>query len=146
MVNVFAERHRQEVIRRARGDFQVPSLQHMAALKLFHTTPNLKRILDGHSVTRLKRKYAEGSVDWRPYAAPATTIQRIIRSYLIRARALLGKLERTISGDFHRFPNTPTSRELCRRHIEGEETRKIGDRARTMHFAKLSYRSHKWHA
>ena len=55
----------------------VPTLATMAALTMFHTTG-----------------YADGSVDdyWEPYAAPATRIQRTIRSYFVRVRALLGEL------------------------------------------------------
>ena len=55
----------------------VPTLATMAALTIFHTTG-----------------YADGSVDdyWEPYNAPALRIQRTIRSYLVRGRALLGSL------------------------------------------------------
>ena len=62
----------------------VPTLATMAALTLFHTTG-----------------YADGSVDdyWQPYnqalrkqIPAALRIQRTIRSYLVRGRALLGIL------------------------------------------------------
>ena len=55
---------------RRRSDY-IPSLTAMAALTLFHNQ--------------------DVSVDYTPYAAPATTIQKIIRSYLSRARTVLGR-------------------------------------------------------
>ena len=52
----------------------VPTLASMAALTLLHTTG-----------------YADG-IDWEAYNPPALRIQRTIRSYLVRGRALLGIL------------------------------------------------------
>ena len=68
----------------------VPTLATMAALTMFHTTG-----------------YADGSVDdyWEPYAAPATRIQRTIRSYFVRVRALLGEL--VVNRTLHLFTARP---------------------------------------
>ena len=52
----------------------VPTLATMAALTLLHTTG-----------------YADG-IDWEAYNPPVLRIQRTIRSYLVRGRALLGIL------------------------------------------------------
>ena len=52
----------------------VPTLASMAALTLLHTTG-----------------YADG-IDWEAYNPPVLRIQRTIRSYLVRGRALLGSL------------------------------------------------------
>ena len=52
----------------------VPTLATMAALTLLHTTG-----------------YADG-IDWEAYNPPVLRIQRTIRSYLVRGRALLGSL------------------------------------------------------
>ena len=66
----------------------MPSLATMAALTLFRNTAN-------------------GDDDyWEPYAAPATTIQKIIRSYLARAHSLLGPL-----GAVRENPHTPLIRD-----------------------------------
>ena len=56
----------------------VPSLQLLAAYTLFHNPEHGAGAVDNYCL---------------PYTAPAITIQKTVRSYLARARALLGQLQ-----------------------------------------------------
>lgn len=99
----------------------VPSLQLLAALTLFRNTG-----------------YGEGSVaDYcLPYTAPATTIQKTIRSYLARARALLGELQGR-TGRMLRAPST------CLRLAGTTNTPLLDYRAMRIHGERLTYKYHK---
>ena len=104
----------------------VPSLQLLAALTLFRNTG-----------------YGEGSVaDYcLPYTAPATTIQKTIRSYLARARALLGELQGR-TGRMLRAPSTclRIQRQLL---YPTTNTPLLDYRAMRIHGERLTYKYHK---
>ena len=102
----------------------VPTLATMAALTMFHTTG-----------------YADGSVDdyWEPYAAPATRIQRTIRSYFVRVRALLGEL--AVNRRLYTFSQPDLSRfmSLYMNKPVGS-TVELAERATRVHAARIKYK------
>ena len=104
----------------------IPSLAVMAALTLFHNG------------------YGEGSVEdyWEPYAAPATRIQKTIRSYLVRTRALLGDLTvrswSTVYPSGGRFEFLYRDNPVHRRREQFWGP--LANRATRMHGARLKYK------
>ena len=99
----------------------VPTLATMAALTMFHTTG-----------------YADGSVDdyWEPYAAPATRIQRTIRSYLVRGRALLGILG--FKARLYTFSQADLSRFMDL--YEDKSTVELAERAVRIQASRIQYK------
>lgn len=93
----------------------MPSLATMAALTLFRNTAN-------------------GDDDyWEPYAAPATTIQKIIRSYLARARTLLGPLKEGWKVWGSSYPRQYRIRK------KSHNLRELAQRSRRMNWARIQY-------
>ena len=104
----------------------VPALATMAALTLFRNPG-----------------YGEDSVEdyWHPRGnidvnAPAIKIQKSIRSYLARARALLGELQGR-TGRMLRAPST------CLRLAGTTNTPLLDYRAMRIHGERLTYKYHK---
>ena len=109
----------------------VPTLANMAALTLFHTTG-----------------YADGSVDeyWQPYnqalrkqIPAALRIQRTIRSYLVRGRALLGSLG--FKRRLYTFSQPDLSRfmDLYMKKPVGS-TVELAERATRIHASRIGYK------
>mgnify|MGYP005669967187 FL=1 len=99
----------------------VPTLATMAALTLLHTTG-----------------YADG-IDWEPYNAPALRIQRTIRSYLVRGRALLGSLG--FKRRLYTFSQPDLSRfmDLYMKKPVGS-TVELAERATRIHASRIEYK------
>ena len=99
----------------------VPTLATMAALTLLHTTG-----------------YADG-IDWEAYNPPVLRIQRTIRSYLVRGRALLGSLG--FKRRLYTFSQPDLSRfmDLYMNKPVGS-TVELAERATRIHASRIEYK------
>ena len=96
----------------------VPTLASMAALTLLHTTG-----------------YADG-IDWEAYNPPVLRIQRTIRSYLVRGRALLGSLG--FKARLYTFSQADLSRFMDL--YEDKSTVELAERAVRIQASRIQYK------